>query len=310
MLQSNRFPILRFECVLLATLAQLFLCLELAYADEIMLDAVPRSSVDGSYASEDVEPFDFILSPVDKIKRVVSFERVVRVEGLVRHTTYEMASSTSRMDAVDFYRQELDGVEAAIEFECEGRDCGRATIWGSDILRQRVLSTVDSKQHYIAARLEQEDGNFLFAVYVVERGNKRVYAHVVQVYVEGELSLEVNVNFASSLARHGLVSIDGVVPDRDGELSESALSELRRLSSELDTFSNDRIYVLCHVNGPKTAEQLIELSTQCAETAAEALSDFKEFDITPVGLGPLSPVQGIPTSRIEVVVPRLLRREP
>lgn len=280
-------------------------------ADEILLDEIPRSTVTDFNVVTEPEPFDFVYGPVEKVKREITFERVARVEGLVRHKTYQMSSDISRDDALDWYRDQIQSIGGHIVFECEGRDCGRATIWANEIFEQRVLATIDSKQHYMAGELVREDSHELFAVYIVERGNKTVYSHIVQVSVAGVVQLGSNQDFAGVLARHGFVVVDGVVPNRYGELPSDAIDRLSSLSNLLDDFKNETIFVLCHVNGSRPVDQLIQESATCAETAIAALQGENEYDIRPFGVGPLAPLAGAtPKSRVEVVIPRLLRREP
>ena len=279
-------------------------------AEILLLDAPARSSSVDSYISEDVTPYDFIVAPVERIKREINFKRVIHVDGRVRSETYEMSSDTSREEAMDWYREELLSAGGEIVFECEARDCGRAAIWGGSIFKLRVLSAFDSKQHYLAAALKNELSTELFSIYVVERGNQKVYAHVVQVSVDGEVDLGTNQDFSAILARHGQVVVEGVVPDRQGELNDDALERLKALTDELVPFT-ENIYVVCHVYGSRSSELLLEQSQSCAESAAQTLNDEADIEVIPFGAGPLAPLQGgIPQSRVEIVVPALLRREP
>ncbi|MCY3884928.1 MAG: DUF4892 domain-containing protein [Gammaproteobacteria bacterium] len=298
-----------FSAVPIVGLVMLFTA-EGLLAEGLLLEAAPRSSVVGTYSSEVVGPYDFIVAPVDRIRRDVSYERVIRVDGRVQYETYEISGDMSRNDAMDWYRKALTSAGGDVVFECEGRDCGRASIWGSSIFRQRVLSAVDSKQQYLAGALATENQTELFSIYVVERGNRRVYAHVVQVSVDGEVDLGTNQDFAETLARHGQISVEGVVPDRNGILSQKALDELKRLANDLKSFTED-IYVVCHVYGSRSPDLLLEQSKSCAESAAEAMGYDTGIEVIPFGAGPLAPLQGgIPQSRVEVVIPALLRREP
>ena len=288
-----------------------YLSVGFVHAEEFLLDALARSTVTASYESEETEPFNFVYARVDRDGREITYERVARVEGFVRYSTYEMSSYDSRDSAVDWYKDQIASIDGRIVFECEGRDCGRATLWTNFVFKQRALSTTDIKQHYIAAELSKDSTHELFSIYVVERGNKRVYAHVVQVSVDGEVDLGSNQDFVGGLARHGIVVLEDVVPNRYGELTSEALDLLKGLSTQLDDFKNETVFVICHVNGSRPADQLIEEATTCAEEAAERLKGDSDIDIRPFAMGPLAPLEGgVPKSRVEVVIPRLLRREP
>lgn len=280
------------------------------FADVLLLDAPPRSSSVESFASEDIAPYDFIVGPIERVKREIKFERAIRVSGKVRSETYEVSSDMNREAATEWYREALLAAGGEVVFECEARDCGRAALWGGSIFKQRVLSAFDSKQHYLAAALKSDQSTELFSIYVVERGNRRVYAHVVQVSVDGEVDLGTNQDFSGTLARHGQALVEGVVPDGQGELNDEALGRLKELANQLLAFS-ENIYVVCHVYGSRSSELLLEQSQSCAESAAQTLNDEVDIDVIPFGAGPLAPLQGgVPQSRVEIVVPALLRREP
>ena len=280
------------------------------FADVLLLDAPPRSSSVESFASEDMTPYDFIVGPIERVKREIKFERAIRVSGRVRSETYEVSSDMNREAATEWYREALFAAGGEVVFECEARDCGRAALWGGSIFKQRVLSAFDSKQHYLAAALKSDQSTELFSIYVVERGNRRVYAHVVQVSVDGEVDLGTNQDFSGTLARHGQALVEGVVPDGQGELNDEALGRLKELANQLLAFS-ENIYVVCHVYGSRSSELLLEQSQSCAESAAQTLNDEADIDVIPFGAGPLAPLTGgVPQSRVEIVVPALLRREP
>lgn len=283
---------------------------ETSVAEVQLLDAPPRSTSVDSYTADDVAPYDFIIGPIERIRREINYERVVRVDGMVRSETYEMSSSTSREQASDWYRDALLTAGGEIVFECEARDCGRASIWGGSIFKLRVISAFDSKQHYMAGAIKSEESTDLISIYVVERGNRRVYAHVVHVTVDGEVDLGTNQDFSGTLARHGQVLVEGVVPDEHGKLSDDALEKLKVLANDLLAFS-ENTYVVCHVYGSRSSELLLEQSQSCAESAAQTLNEEADIDVIPFGAGPLAPKEGgIPQSRVEIVVPALLRREP
>lgn len=280
------------------------------FADVLLLDAPPRSSSVESFASEDTTPYDFIVGPIERVKREIKFERAIRVSGMVRSETYEVSSDMNREAATEWYREALLVAGGEVVFECEARDCGRAALWGGSIFKQRVLSAFDSKQHYLAAALKSDQSTELFSIYVVERGNRRVYAHVVQVSVDGEVDLGTNQDFSGTLARRGQALVEGVVPDGQGELNDEALGRLKELAKQLLAFS-ENVYVVCHVYGSRSSELLLEQSQSCAESAAQTLNDEADIDVIPFGAGPLAPLPGgVPQSRVEIVVPALLRREP
>ena len=278
-------------------------------ASEQVIPAHPRASLDINEISEQDEPLNFILSSAQRIRREVTFERVIKVFGPVSSNTYQMPSDLKRSDVTDWFKQQIVTLGGRIEFECEQRDCGRATIWATDIFRERVLSASDVNQNYLAVSIDKDEIQHLVMIYVVERGNRRVYAHVVEIIPSERVTIDTPVDVSSELLRYGTVRIPNVVPDSQGALSAEALSELENLAqNELQEFSSDEIYVVCHVNGPYRTEELLEYSEDCA---AKVIAIFEEegLNVVPFWTGPLSPLERTAVSRIELVIPRLLRRE-
>ena len=277
--------------------------------NEQVIPAHPRASLEIESMSEQDEPTNFILSSAQRIRHEVTFEHAIKVFGSVSSNTYLMASDLGRTEVSEWYKQQIASLGGKIEFECERRDCGRATIWASDIFQQRVLSASDINQHYLAVSLNKDDEQHLAMIYVVERGNRRVYAHVVEIVPNERVTFNAPIDVSSELLQHGTVRLESVVPDSEGLLSLEALEELRDLAeTELQEFSDKQIYVVCHVNGPHDAEELLEHSKACAERIVEIFEETG-LNVVPFGTGPLSPLEQTAVSRVELVIPRLLRQE-
>lgn len=258
------------------------------------------ANIDGQY--------DFIDAAVDKIKRDVSFESSVRFTGVGKKITYEMPRGVSREDAFLWYVNQLDRLGASMLFTCKGRDCGRATIWASQIFRVRELSAPDRQQTYAAYAFGEGSNQTLVALYVVERGNKRVMAHLEEVKPNETVSFDENQGFADQLNSTGVAVIRNVEPSRNGSLSSDAPAVLSALASKLANLATRDMYVVCHIHASGDADPLIEASRQCAETVVEHLSNGSSLKPKAMGVGPLLPVEGRKLSRIEVVVPSLMRQ--
>ena len=252
--------------------------------------------------------YDFLYGPVDKIKRDVSFENAVRFNALGQKITYEMPRGVSQERAVSWFRDQLDSLGATMLFSCEGPDCGRATIWASQVFRVRELSAPDRQQTYAAYELKQEEGQTLVALYVVERGNKRVMSHIEVIQPQEQVYFDENSGFASQLTASGLAVIQGVVPNRDGSLPEGSSSIISSISQQLTNLVSRELYVVCHLRVAGSTEQLINASQSCADTVAAQISEETSKELKGLGVGPLTPVVGRQHSRVELVVPSLLRQ--
>lgn len=279
------------------------------HASEQVIPAHPRAELEINEVSEDDEPINFILSSAQRIRNEVTFELAIKVFGSVSSNTYRMPSDLKRSDTTDWFKQQITSLGGEIEFECEQRDCGRATIWASDIFGERVLSASDVNQNYLAVTLDKDDVQHLLMIYVVERSNRRVYAHVVEILPGERVAFDAPVDVSSELLRRGTVRLPNVIPDSQGSISTEDLESLRTLAeTELQEFADEEIYVVCHVNGPYATEELLEYSRSCSEQIQKIFEE-QGLNVVPFGTGPLSPIEQTPVSRVELVIPRLLKQE-
>ena len=122
-----------------------------------------------------------------------------------------MPAGTPRDEVIEHYRRAL-GADAL--FACEGFDCGRSNAWASQVYGQAVLYGPDRNQFYIAA---DRDGR-LVSAYVIERGNRRIYAHIEVLQPEEAVSATGNAKLTERLAGDGFAGIGGVRPRRDGTI--------------------------------------------------------------------------------------------
>ena len=257
-------------------------------------------SIEGAY--------DFIYAPVDKIKRDVSFESSVRFTGSGQKITYEVPRGVSREDAFEWYSKQLDRLGASMLFTCEGPDCGRATIWASQVFRIRELSAPDRQQSYGAYVMGEGANQQLFAVYVVERGNKRVIAHIEEIKPSEPVTFDENQGFADQLTASGVAVIRNVTPAADGSINDDGESVISAIAKQMSSVVSRDVYVVCHVHASGSADPLIEASQNCANSVASQIADETSLEPKGVGVGPLLPVEGRKLSRVEIVVPSLMRR--
>lgn len=267
------------------------------YTDSTIIN---YATIDGAY--------DFLYAPVDKIKRDVSFESSVRFTASGQKITYEMPRGVSRDDAFQWFINQLDRLGATMLFSCAGPDCGRATIWASQVFRVRSLSAPDRQQTYAAYVLSEDEDQTLFALYVVERGNKRVNAHIEVVKPSAPVTFDENRGFADQLNATGVAVVHNVVPARDGSLNAEANGVLSAIAEQIKNLVSRDIYVVCHIHASGAADPLIEASERCATSVAEQLAEATTLTPKAKGVGPLLPVEGRKLTRVEVVVPSLMRQ--
>lgn len=270
--------------------------------DPLDLERFPHSTIVNYELDEALRPREFVIGRVDKSRRDVRAEREVRPNATRESATYEMPPTSKPEDVVNHYRGLLG---SGTIFTCRGRDCGRSNDWANHIFGKAILYGPDIGQFYLAAEL----GEHLVSVYVIERGNKRVYAHLEVLRPQEPIVLRGNAEVVQRLAGDGVTLISGVKPDRNGALAESALNTLADLGRDLSVFNGQTVYVVCHLYGPVDTDRLIEQSTDCAGQAARALATDAGPQFRPFGAGPLLPRTSGAVSRLELVLPHRLIRD-
>ena len=221
----------------------------------------PRSWVLLFEEENNLAPREFIVSAVEKIRRELSIDQKLRVAATALRVTYRIPPGSPRAEVIDHYRRVL-GAHAL--FVCEGRDCGRSNAWASQVYGQSVLYGPDGNQFYLAADV----GGRLVSAYVIERGNRRVYAHLEVLQPEGAVSAAVNAQLTEKLAGDGFFVIGGVRPRRDGTIPEAGMLELGSIAPQLRIFERQKLYVVCHLYGPEAGDVLLQSAEECATTAA------------------------------------------
>jgi len=245
---------------------------------------------------------EFVVSRVDRKQREVRIENEIRVPAGLESATYEMPAGTRREEVIDHYLASLGPDEV---FRCRARACGRSNDWANSIFEEAILYGPDSNQFYLAG---ERDGK-LVSVYVIERGNKRIYAHLQVLTPEEPVAIRRNRQVAERLGADGLAMLNGVRPLPDGSLPDEARQALADIASGLAIFGGEQIYVVCHMYGSAPTAELLNRAGQCAEEAVTILSAVEGPEYVPFAAGPLLPRVSGNISRIELVLPRRLRHD-
>ena len=266
----------------------------------------PRAWVVFFEEDRNFAPREFVVSAVEKIRRELRIDRKLRTEATALRVTYQVPAGTPREEVVDYYRRAL-GQDPL--FSCEGRDCGRSNGWANLVFQQAVLYGPDGNQFYIAT----DRGGQLVSAYVIERGNRRIYAHVEVLQPAEAVSAAVNAKLTEHLAGDGFSVVAGVRPRRDGTLPVEGMQMLQNIAPQLRIFERQTLYVVCHLYGPEAGGVLLEHAGACARAAAQELERGVTADggpqFIPFGAGPLLPRTGGAASRIELILPHRQQRD-
>jgi len=270
--------------------------------DPYDLERFPRSWIVDYQREAEARSRRFIMGRVDSIRRDLRIGDELNLQAAVETVTYQMPEGVA-VDAVrDHYLSQLAG---DVLFQCAGRGCGRSNDWANQIFDDATLYGPDRNQRYVALEWQSR----LVALYVIERGNKRVYAHLRFFEPRGEDAMAPNALLARRLAERGWAPIDAVRPQADGSLAEPAHDVLSGLAAILQDFAGEPMYLVCHLYGSQPADDLLTASQRCAEQAVELVAsdtDAEMAQLRPFAAGPLLPRSLPGAARLELVLPQRL----
>ena len=266
-------------------------------ADPAGLARFPGSWIMAHSASDEPRSYEFVTGRVDRSRRDLRIDAGQRLTAQLVRVTYQAPEGTRLHDVVDHYRGLIADRQAAVAFECEGRDCGRSTAWANGVFGVKELVAPDASQFYLAATFDDR----LAAIYVVQRGNRRVYAHVD--LARGEKLAEGSADLVDRLLQRGFAVLP-VAPDATGRLDGAALAALDEIAAQLAGIGSRTLAVVCHLDG--AAEFSIPPSQACAEQAAERLR-AAGLGVAGFGGGALLPRPGAAARRLELVLPNAER---
>ena len=267
-------------------------------ADPQGLERFPGSWIVAYSPPASLRNYEFVTGRVDRSGRTVRVDDSLRLAAEVVRVTYRAADGTRFDEVVAHYRDQIVGAGADVAFTCQARDCGRSTSWANSVFGVKELVAPDSSQFYLAARNERT----LMAVYVVQRGNRRVYAHIDWGTADAVPMPVGETGIVGQLRQQGFAVVMDVVPAPDGSLDAADLGAVDAVAEQIAALEDRTLYVVCHLDAGAT-EASMARSAACAETVVERL---RIAGITAFGFGggPLLPRAGVPPNRVELVVPR------
>lgn len=273
--------------------------------DPFGVDRVARSWIVQYERDAEVRSRNVVLGKVDSIRRDLRIEEQITVRAAVETVTYQMPDGVSVDAVVEHYARELG---SDVLYQCTGRSCGRSTDWANQVFGQAVLYGPDRHQRYVAREWQGR----LVSLYVIERGNQRVYAHLAFFDADEGFAMQANALLNRRLAERGWAVVEAATPGLDGGFDDPARQILRGLAAELGEFVGQELYVVCHLYGDESVETLLAASQRCAEhgvaliaAGADAAGEGEPPRLLPFGAGPLLPRAARDASRLELVVPAL-----
>ena len=266
-------------------------------ADPAGFERFPGSWIVAYTPAIDLRSYEFVTGRVDRSGRTVRVDESTRLAAELVRVTYRAMDQTRFDEVVDYYRGLVVGQGGDVVFTCEARACGRSTSWANSVFGIKELVAPDSSQFYLAAAR----GRTLVAVYVVQRGNRRVYAHIDVAEAETAFGTGPEGGLVHELQQRGFVVLTGVVPDPDGKLDVADLQAVDAVAAEIESLAERTLYVVCHLSRVDGTEAAMARSATCAEAIVERL---RTNGISSYGFGggPLLPRIDAPPERVELVL--------
>ena len=150
---------------------------DIAEADALVITPYSHSSLSSS-AQFSNDDYLVLLSVPKRVNNQLRVDKELRASVSGLKETYRINDGHTTEQAFKHYLSELQQLDAELIYQCASRDCGRSGSWSDSVYRNSKLYGKDATQFYLASALERNGEKWLVTVYLVERGNLRVYAHV------------------------------------------------------------------------------------------------------------------------------------
>lgn len=277
------------------------------FNDHPLLAAFPDSEIIAVEFEEDIN-YRIVLGSLQRTRGLVVPENAERLRGDVTKITYEISQEFSGEDAYQFFREQMQEKNYTELFTCTGSACGSSNYWANDIFRNRILYGPERNQYYLVMKAEsglQTDP--YIAIYIITRGNRRIYAYVEIVEVGGSLTLVKIINteaLLASLREQGSIVLPGI-----SFLGDNQLAEEVDLSYVVDMLQSDQslqVYLVSHLGGNQPLQILMQRTASRARFLRQRLIDLGigADRIDARGVGPLAPACAVEncSERVELVL--------
>ena len=288
--------------LLCALFVQPTLAEELIAAEKLIIPPYAHSSLS---SSDTVNDEDYLVpnSVPRRINNQLRIEKELRVDVSGLKETYRINDGHTTEQAFNHYLSSIKQLDENVLYQCSSRDCGRSSSWAQNIFNNSKLYGEDASQFYLSAAVQKAGQQWLVSVYTVERGNRRVYAHIETLKLNSPLSSDVALSsvtekspiFVFSYGLNGVVSVNPPLADIN------KIIELSQANAEAN------IYIVGHLQeGYSATQQALVRSKEAGEQVSSLLKKrgVDSARLTVIGVGPLVPYgQGAHLgNRVEVFV--------
>lgn len=262
----------------------------------LILEPYPGSQVvnatdDGQIASRRI-----ILGALKKINNVLEPKFYEYIAGTQSSTTYYVPGERRVDRVVEFYRDQL-AKSARVLFRCEGRSCGSSNYWANTVFRTPILYGPEQFQSYMIAR--DLDTNAYIAIYVGQRGTKKIYIQVQITSNTKEVSRFIKGSLIDALKTRGRFVIKTEDFLLEGEL-------IREVAEFLKNNRESMLTLVAHDSLEKgeSTEDGLRRTLRLANSVRSELvaAGISKDRLKAYGVGPLSPLGSEQNSRLELLL--------
>jgi len=259
------------------------------------LERYPGAILEAELREEAVVSHRIVLGSLQKINNVLEPELYEFVRGQRHSETYYLAGERRVGAVIRFYAEQL-AETADILFQCEGRDCGSSNYWANRVFDSPILYGPEQFQRYLIGR-DLVSGNYI-AVYVGQRGTRKIYVHIVTLIPEAEELRDLEAAISAALKTTGrYVAVLGSVEDSTDSLVRALVQVLTTSPMSLAVVAHDGLAAGESVS--TAMGRTLRLSQLIKQKLVTGGLDPDQ--IQTYGVGPLAPIQGEKT-RIELLV--------
>ncbi len=250
------------------------------------IDRYPNATI-VRYGEGEKVNYPLVASTIKKVNGVVRADEEQRHDGAWRRVIYLMPDGHGSDAGFRYFSDRLNKLGVKTLYQCDGRHCGPSNIWANKVFEEANLYGLDKDQFYLLGARTVDNQTEYYVLYTVRRGNKRVYAMVDQLVVEGALptvSGSENGLKASGMAQYW----DAVVQPGAGTITQQ---DFDKILAQLQSDNTTQVVLAGAVRfvSELKLDQQIERSRQYAQALKDRLveENVAETRLFVIGAGPL-----------------------
>ena len=245
------------------------------------------------------------LAALKKINSEWISERERKVSGSISRQTIEFTGTLGGNDLWQQLSTAFNLASKQVLFECEGLDCGSSNAWANNRFKIKQLYGLDTTQYYRVMETINNGRITYDILYLVQRGNRRIYAQLDQVVVESNLETWLTYeSVIETLKNKRFISVPSSYEKNALIYDERVVQMFVRI---IRAHPDWHIALVGHSVRDIPSSGL-SVSTQYARHFLEVLdksssaSPFRHSNIRTFGVGPLAPRDFFADERVEMIL--------